>query len=123
MTRTQIRDLFNRKNAGAIDAALAVLSETGRARFETEQTGGRPVTRWYASTRGDKSDKSTTQSDSEEPLASNVAFVASVSEEQEWVRKHADEILERAAIMEFEGGIAREEAEQVARDWYVPVPF
>lgn len=123
LTRTQIRDLFNRKNAGAIDAALAVLSETGRARFETEQTGGRPVTRWYASTRGDKSDKSTTQSDSEEPLASNVAFVASVSEEQEWVRKHADEILERAAIMEFEGGIAREEAEQVARDWYVPVPF
>ncbi len=126
LTRTQIRDLFNRKNAGAIDAALTVLAETGRTRFKVEQTGGRPVTRWYAITQGDqsdKSDKSTAQGDSEQPFVSNVALVASGRDEPEWLREHTDEILERAAIMEFDGGLAREEAERLAHDWYAPVPF
>jgi hypothetical protein len=126
LTRTQIRDLFNRRRGGAIDAALAVLSETGRARFETEQTGGRPVTRWFALRDCDKSnqsDKSISQSGSREPFVGNVAYVAEQSDEPEWVRGQADEILERAAIMEMEGGIAREEAERLAREWYAPVPF
>jgi hypothetical protein len=126
LTRTQIRDLFNRRHTGAIDAALTVLSETGRARFETEQTSGRPVTRWFAITardQSDQSDQSTVQSLSEEALVTNVAYVATVSDEPEWVREHADEILERAAIMEFDGGLVRSEAERLAREWYAPVPF
>jgi uncharacterized protein DUF3987/bifunctional DNA primase/polymerase-like protein len=126
LTRTQIRDLFNRRHTGAIDAALAVLSETGRARFETEQTSGRPVTRWFAGTMrdiSDQRDKSTAQGDSEEASVAYVAYVASESDEPEWVREYADEIRERAAIMEMDGGLLREEAERRAREWYEPPPF
>jgi hypothetical protein len=126
LTRTQIRDLFNRRHGGAIDAALTVLSETGRTRFETEQTGGRPVTRWFA-VRGcdqsDKSDQSTADRNSDRAIVSNVAYVASVDEEPEWMSEHIDEILERAAIMEFDGGLAREEATRLAREWHEPTPF
>jgi len=126
LTRTQIRDLFNRRHAGAIDAALMVLSETGRARFKTEHTGGRPVTRWFAITQcdiSDQSDKSTVQGDSREAFVSNVAYVASVNDEPYWVLEHEDEMLERAAIMEFDGGLPRAEAERLAREWYAPTPF
>jgi hypothetical protein len=123
LTRTQIRDLFNRRHSGAIDAALTVLSETGRARFETEHTGGRPVTRWFALKERDQSDQSREHGDSEEAFDANVAYVASESEEPDWVREHADEILERAAIMEMDGGLARGEAERLAREWYAPLPF
>lgn len=126
LTRTQIRDLFNRRRSGAVDAALTVLSETGRARFETEQTGGRPVTRWFAISQRDKSnqsDESTAQENEKRAFVANVAYVASESDEPEWVREHAAEIKERAAIMEMEGGIAREEAERLAREWYAPTPF
>jgi hypothetical protein len=59
LTRTQIRDLFNRRRSGAIDTALTVLAETGRAHFEQVSTGGRPVTCWFAAIGSDKSDKST----------------------------------------------------------------
>jgi uncharacterized protein DUF3987/bifunctional DNA primase/polymerase-like protein len=126
LTRTQIRDIFNKRHTGAIDAALTVLSETGKARFEIEQTSGRPVTRWFATTRSDisdKRDKSTAQDDSEEGFVAYVAYVASESDEPEWVREHADEIRERAAIMEMDGGLLREEAERRAREWYEPPPF
>ena len=49
LTRTEIRDLFGRHGKGQeIDAALRTLSENSKARYEHEQTGGRPVERWYA---------------------------------------------------------------------------
>jgi Protein of unknown function (DUF3987) len=49
MTRTAIRDLFGRnKSADRIGAALQLLLTTGRARFETSATGGRPVEVWFA---------------------------------------------------------------------------
>jgi|GEM_PF-646836 len=126
LTRTQIRDLFNRRQSGSIDTALTVLSETGRAHFKTEQTGGRPVTRWFAlqvRDQSDKSDKSTVQGGEMGSLVSNVAYVANLSDEPDWMREHADEILERAAIMEVDGGLAREEAERLARERYAPIPF
>jgi hypothetical protein len=47
LTRTEIRDLLGRHgNASEIEAALRVLSETGMARCQHEQTSGRPVERW-----------------------------------------------------------------------------
>lgn len=126
LTRTQIRDLFNRRHAGAIDAALTVLSETGRAHFKMEQTGGCPVTRWFACgecDKSDQSDQSTVHGNIDEAFVSKVAYVASVSDEAEWVREFADEINERAGIMEYDGGLMREEAERLAREWFAPVPF
>lgn len=49
LARTEIRDLFGRHCKGSeIDAALRVLSETGLAYNEHEQTSGRPVERWHA---------------------------------------------------------------------------
>lgn len=51
LTRTDIRDLFGRnRRAGEIDRALGVLFKAGRAKKGTEQTGGRPVERWFAYT-------------------------------------------------------------------------
>jgi hypothetical protein len=48
LTRTQIRDLFNRnKDASHIDQALNLLLTAGRVRKTEEQTGGRPVERWF----------------------------------------------------------------------------
>jgi hypothetical protein len=41
----------------------------------------------------------------------------------DWMREHNDEIEERAAIMEFDGGLPRAEAERLAHDYYAPVPF
>jgi hypothetical protein len=49
LTRTQIRDLFGRnKGADDIGRALGVLLGQGLARFVTEQSGGRPTERWFA---------------------------------------------------------------------------
>jgi hypothetical protein len=49
LTRTDIAALFDRnKSANEIKRALDVLTNEGRARFETEETGGRPIERWFA---------------------------------------------------------------------------
>jgi len=49
MTRTDIHHLFGRhRPADQIGIALALLLKTGRAKFETRQTGGRPVETWSA---------------------------------------------------------------------------
>jgi Protein of unknown function (DUF3987) len=49
MNRTAIRDLFGRNKSGdRIGAALQLLLTTGRARFETSTTGGRPAEVWFA---------------------------------------------------------------------------
>jgi hypothetical protein len=49
MTRTRISSLFGRhKDAAEIDRALATLLTSGRARKETEVTGGRFAERWFA---------------------------------------------------------------------------
>jgi hypothetical protein len=54
-TRTEINNLFDRhKRAEEIDAALALLRRLGRARCEPEQTNGRPLERWFATTGGAK---------------------------------------------------------------------
>lgn len=48
-TRTEIRDLFSRNKPSAeIDAALALLQQRGIAQRVDEQTGGRPIERWFA---------------------------------------------------------------------------
>jgi len=49
LTRTTIRDLFSRHgNSHQIDRALRALAELGRARCVKEDSGGRPVERWFA---------------------------------------------------------------------------
>ncbi len=54
-------------------------------------------------------------------------FRAKMDREPDWLREHTDEIEERAAIMEFDGGLLRERAESTAldwaRDWFMPLPF
>src|SRR5262249_11618456 len=49
MTRTEVHHLFGRhRSADQIGIALTLLLRTGRAKFETRQTGGRPVETWSA---------------------------------------------------------------------------
>jgi hypothetical protein len=49
MTRNELRDHFQRhKSSGEIGRALALLSEHGLVRSEREETGGRPVERWFS---------------------------------------------------------------------------
>jgi hypothetical protein len=49
MTRTEIRDHFNRnKSSDEISHALSLLQTHGLAHCETEPTGGRSAERWYA---------------------------------------------------------------------------
>jgi hypothetical protein len=51
LTRTDIRDLFNRhERLGRVDAALARLQEAGLAERVDEPTAGRPIERWFAVT-------------------------------------------------------------------------
>ncbi len=54
-------------------------------------------------------------------------FRAMMDREPDWLREHTDEIEERAAIMEYDGGLLRERAESSALDWarvwFAPVPF
>jgi hypothetical protein len=51
LTRTDIRDLFNRNRPQtAIDAALAELARAGRAHPARVPTGGRPAQLWHATT-------------------------------------------------------------------------
>jgi hypothetical protein len=49
LTRTDISNLFGRhRTSEQINAALTTLLTLGRAKFETKQTGGRPVETWVA---------------------------------------------------------------------------
>jgi hypothetical protein len=49
LTRTEIRDLFKRNESGErIDQGLSLLQVVGHARSTREETGGRPVERWFA---------------------------------------------------------------------------
>jgi hypothetical protein len=49
MTRTDISNLFGRhQTSDQIGAALTMLARSGRARFEEQQTSGRPVETWFA---------------------------------------------------------------------------
>ncbi len=54
-------------------------------------------------------------------------FRTRIDREPDWLREHTDEIEERAAIMEYDGGLLRERAETKALDWgrawFAPVPF
>jgi hypothetical protein len=53
LTRTDIRDHFRRnKQEGEITRALYLLHQKGLARFERQETGGRPIERWVATSRG-----------------------------------------------------------------------
>jgi hypothetical protein len=48
MSRTDIRDLFRRhKSADRINEALVLLLKAGRVRRTFEDTGGRPIERWF----------------------------------------------------------------------------
>ena len=48
MTRTELTNHFQRhKKADEIGRALATLQRTGKARFEREETNGRPTERWF----------------------------------------------------------------------------
>jgi hypothetical protein len=49
MTRTEIRDLFQRnRSSDQIGSALVLLLKSGRVRMETKASGGRPVETWFA---------------------------------------------------------------------------
>jgi hypothetical protein len=48
LTRSEIRDLFGRnRSSGEISRALGVLLRSGLADYHSEQSGGRPVERWF----------------------------------------------------------------------------
>jgi hypothetical protein len=137
LTQSAISDLFSRnRSKAAIDNALQLLLESGLARQSKDQTEGRgrPAVRWFAVLQSyERNERNISEANS------FVSFVASEVGEnggngvetesqgmdvsQEWARENIDEILERAAIMEFDGGLARVEAERLAREWYAPVPF
>jgi hypothetical protein len=52
LTRTEIRDYFQRNaSAERLGRALGLLLQYGLARQEKQQSGGRPVERWYAAGR------------------------------------------------------------------------
>jgi Protein of unknown function (DUF3987) len=73
LTRTQIRDLFGRnKGSDEIGRALGVLLGQHLARSVAEQSGGRPVDRWFApepstTTKTTKTTKGSAAEDSAEP--------------------------------------------------------
>ena len=49
MTRTDISNLFGRhRTSDQINAALAMLLRLCRAKFQTKQTGGRPLETWFS---------------------------------------------------------------------------
>ena len=49
LTRTQIRDYFDRNRRGVeIDRALRLLQEQRLASFQSIQTNGRPIEKWFA---------------------------------------------------------------------------
>jgi hypothetical protein len=56
-------------------------------------------------------------------LPEEVGSAPTSSAVPDWIREHHDEIEELAAIMEFDGGLPRREAERLAREYYAPVPF
>jgi hypothetical protein len=52
LTRTDLRDYFQRhQSADRIARALGLLLQHGLARCERQETGGRPVERWFATKR------------------------------------------------------------------------
>jgi P4 family phage/plasmid primase-like protien len=55
-------------------------------------------------------------------MSEEVGSAPTPSAVPDWIRENNDEIEERAAIMEFDGCLTREEAEGLAREWYAPVP-
>jgi hypothetical protein len=58
LTRSDIRSILgNRITGERIDTALDLLREHGLARVEREQTGGRPVERWYAVERTEQTEQ------------------------------------------------------------------
>jgi len=56
-------------------------------------------------------------------ILDEVGSAPTASAVPDWLREHNEEIEERAAIMEFDGGLPRAEAERLAREYYAPVPF
>jgi hypothetical protein len=53
LTRTELRDQFHRKKSeGDITRAVLLLHSKGLARFERQETAGRPVERWFATSGG-----------------------------------------------------------------------
>lgn len=51
LTRTEINNVLGRnRKSEDIERALLILSKLGLARMETQQTDGRPIERWYATT-------------------------------------------------------------------------
>ena len=61
MTRTEIRDYFNRHKSKELDLSLALLEERRLVERIVEETGGRPATRWLATeaTKGTRPQDST----------------------------------------------------------------
>lgn len=120
LTRTEIRDLCGRNvSAARISGVLSNLNEMGMARRERiSETGSRkPTERWFAYSLA--------------PLTydiydilnhdpNNVVNVVDQKQDQHDVEGLTDEIAERAAIMEVDGGLPRGEAEDFAKSIYEP---
>lgn len=134
LTLSAISDLFSRnRGKAAIDNSLQLLLESGLARQSKDQTEGRGrrAVRWFAVSQSYERNERNTSDEN-----SFVSFVAPEAEEtvveaespgldvsQEWVRENIDEILERTAIMEIDGGVPRDKAIQFACKEYEPPPF
>lgn len=81
MTRTDLRDLFNKhRSGGQISRALATLSEQGLAYSVKQETEGRAAERWFALSRPETKATKATKADNEKPddnpSVANVAYVA-----------------------------------------------
>lgn len=119
LTRTDLSNLLGRNSsAKRIKDALDALSLSGLVQAVKEQTeSGRHPERWFAvSLRAAQSDEINEQSSvykSENGLNSFSSFNSYTDEEFE----------ERAAIMEFDGGMIRTEAEKAARLEREGIPF
>jgi hypothetical protein len=96
MTRTELRDLFNRHRTGReIDRALTSLSEQGLAYPRTEGTEGRSAERWFASPRpATEATKAPTEEGEDIPSVASVAYVAADDTQNENTGDHGREVFE-----------------------------
>jgi hypothetical protein len=85
LTRTEIRNLFERHiENGKLNSALQTLLKNGLARFEKEQTDGRPKEIWFACVLSDKSVLSPENLTDEQPYN---AFNAKNASEEKNIQK------------------------------------
>lgn len=123
LTQTALYDLFSRhKSGGAINRALTTLAEQRRVTSKDEDTGGRPVKRWFAVTQAANKAKEANKGADGDTSFASFAYFASPENECLTGEPLTDEEAEYAARLEYEN-MPRAEAERLARARFGGVPF